>query len=91
MLSSTPPFLVFAAVIGTASMVTILGYFLHRIRQIEASGDSAPSRALVEQVSGLQEELLAIQSEMSALTDRLDFAEKLLTGDGGSSTPGSEE
>ena len=33
--SLTALFIVFAAVIGSAAMVGIIAYFLHRIRQIE--------------------------------------------------------
>ena len=71
-------FIIFAAVIGSASMVAIFAYFLHRIRQIESgTGDEGP-RELSDQVSQMREDLLAVQEEMSALTERLDFTEKLL-------------
>lgn len=77
--SLTALFIVFAAVIGSAAMVGIIAYLLQRIRRIEAgtAGD-AGSRQLSEQVSGMREELLAVQEDMSALTERLDFTEKLL-------------
>ena len=77
--SLTALFIVFAAVIGSAAMAGIIAYLLHRIRRIEAgtAGD-AGSGQLSEQVSGMREELLAVQDEMSALSERLDFTEKLL-------------
>jgi uncharacterized coiled-coil protein SlyX len=77
--SLTALFIIFAAVIGSASMVGISAYFLHRIRQLEAgtTGEEG-SRELSDQVSQVREELLAVRDDMSALTERLDFTEKLL-------------
>lgn len=77
--SLTALFIIFAAVIGSASMVAIFAYFLHRIRQIESgtAGEDG-SHELSDQVSQMRDELLAVQEEMSALTERLDFTEKLL-------------
>ena len=77
--SLTALFIIFAAVIGSASMVAIFPYFLHRIRQIEAgTGGDAGSHQMSGEVSQMREELLAVQEEMSTLTERLDFTEKLL-------------
>jgi outer membrane murein-binding lipoprotein Lpp len=77
--SLTALFIIFAAVIGSASMVAIFAYFLHRIRQIESgTGDDASSHQLSGDVRQMREELVAVQEEMSALTERLDFTEKLL-------------
>lgn len=77
--SLTALFIIFAAVIGSAAMVGIFAYFLHRIRQIEVgTAGEESSRELSEQVSQMREELLAVQDEMSSLTERLDFTEKLL-------------
>ena len=71
--------IIFAAVIGSVAMAGTLAYLLHRIRQIEAgSTGQAGSHQLVDQVDLMREELLAVQTEMSALTERLDFTEKLL-------------
>ena len=77
--SLTALFIIFAAVIGSASMVGIFAYFLHRIRQVESgTASEAGSHQLADQVGQMREELLAVQEEMSALTERLDFTEKLL-------------
>ena len=77
--SLTALLIVFAAVIGSAAMMGIIAYFLHRIRQIEAkTTGEAGSRQLVDQVEAMREELLAVQGEVLALTERLDFTEKLL-------------
>ena len=77
--SLTALFIVFAAVIGSTAMMGILAYLLHRIRQIEAgtTGDEGIHQ-LVGQVNGMREELLTVQDEVSALSERLDFTEKLL-------------
>jgi len=79
--SLTALFIVFAAVTGSAAMMGILAYLLHRIRQIETrtTGEVGSSQ-LADQVSGLQEELLAVHEELSSMSERLDFTERLLTG-----------
>jgi len=77
--SLTALFIVFAAVIGSASMMGIFAYFLHRIRQIEAgTAGERGSDQLGDPMNELREELLAVQEEVAALTERLDFTEKLL-------------
>ena len=87
--SLTALFIIFAAVIGSASLVGIFAYFLHRIRQIEAgTASGAGSHELSDQVSQMREDLLAVQDEMSALTERLDFTEKLLMRGGDSAETG---
>lgn len=90
--SLTALLIVFAAVIGSAAMMGIIVYFLHRIRQIEAKAiGEAGSHHLLDRVDAMQEELLAVQKEMSALSERLDFTEKLLTsGDDAAASDGSE-
>ena len=90
--SLTALLIVFAAVIGSAAMMGILAYFLHRIRQIEAktTGEEG-SNQLVDHVDAMREELLKVQEEMLALSERLDFTEKLLTsGDDAVTSDGSE-
>jgi hypothetical protein len=77
--SLTALFIIFAAVIGSAAMVGVFAYFLHRIRQIEGgAAGNAGAGQLSDQVNGLRDDLLTVQEEMSALTERLDFTEKLL-------------
>ena len=90
--SLTALFIVFAAVIGSTAMMGILAYFLHRIRQIEArtSGEEG-THQLAGQVNEMREELLTVQEEMFALSERLDFTEKLLmSGDDAAGSDGSE-
>jgi putative effector of murein hydrolase len=71
---------VVAAVIGSTATIGVLAYFLHRIRQIEAKGTGeSDSHHLDGAVKAMEEELLTIQQEFSALAERLDFTEKLLT------------
>lgn len=77
--SLTALFIIFAAVIGSAAMVSVFAYFLHRLRQIETgTGGKAGSHQLADQVNLMGEELLAVQDELAALSERLDFTEKLL-------------
>jgi hypothetical protein len=72
-------FIIFAAVIGSAAMVGVLAYFLSRIRRLEGTPSGGPgSHQLTDQVNGMAEELMSLQSEVSRLTERLDFTEKLL-------------
>jgi Skp family chaperone for outer membrane proteins len=87
--SLTALFIIFAAVIGSASMVGIIAYFMHRMRQLEAgTTGEAGSHQLVDEVSGMREELVTVQEEMSALSERLDFTEKLLMRGDDSAAPG---
>lgn len=83
--------IVFAAVIGSAATIGMLAYLLHRIRRIEGtSSGGAGSRQLLDDVHRIREELLAVQDEVSALSERLEFTEKLLmSGDdaAGSAAP----
>jgi len=90
--SLTALLIVFAAVIGSTAMMGIFAYFLHRIRQIEAktTGEAA-SHQLVDQMDAMQEELLAVQEEVSRLSERHDFTEQLLmSGDDAVASDGSE-
>jgi uncharacterized membrane protein AbrB (regulator of aidB expression) len=77
--SLTALFIIFAAVIGSTMMMGVFAYFLHRIRQIEA-GTTAEggSPGLAREVSELREELAAVEEAFSALSERLDFTERLL-------------
>jgi len=84
--------IIFAAVFGTAGMMGILGYFLHRIRRIEGEAYGKEGRHdLSFQLREMQEELLSVRTELSALTERLDFTEKLLmSGDESKKSDSSE-
>lgn len=91
--SLTALLIVFAAVIGSAAMMGILTYLFHRIRQIEAvnTGETGPGH-LVDRVDAMQEELLTVREDMSALSDRLDFTERLLMrGDDEVASDGSQQ
>ena len=88
--SLTALFIIFAAVIGSTAMIGIFSYFLNRIRQLEAksSGDAGSDR-LAGQMDAVREELMTLQNEMSALSERVDFTEKLLTS-GERAAPGDD-
>lgn len=83
--------IVLVAVIGSTTLLGMYAYLLNRIRQIESnpSGD-AGSRQLVDQVNEMRDELVTVQREMSALSDRLDFTEKLLMKGDDATSDGSE-
>ena len=84
--------IIFAAVIGSTAMVGIFAYLFHRLSQIESgTTDAAGSRQLDERVNLMQEELLSLQTEMSALAERLDFTEKLLMSGEDSGTSDESE
>ena len=80
--------LLFAVVIGTTGMVGTFAYFFHRMSRLETGrGTDGGSDHLIQRVEAMEEELLAANSEIAALVERLDFTEKLLTpGEGGSGT-----
>ena len=76
-------FIIFAVVIGTTAMVATIGYLLHRIRVIEGnSGSGEGSHQLFDRVTDLGDDLFGMQEQISAMTERLDFTEKLLMGGG---------
>lgn len=90
--SLTALLIVFAAVIGSTAMIAILAYFLNRIRRIETGfADAAGSRQLADDVAGIREELLAVQDDMSTLSERLDFTERLLMQGDEATTAGDSE
>ena len=85
-------FIMFAGIIGSGAMVATVAYLLNRIRQLESgtSGD-AGSHQLVEQVNRLREELLTVQEEMSSLSERVDFTDKLLLSGADDDKPSDSE
>ena len=90
-ISLTVLLILFAAVIGSAAMASVLVHFLYRIRQIEVGSTEVGSRQLVDQLNLMRDELLTVQDEMSALSERLDFTEKLLmSGNDVDSSGGSD-
>lgn len=72
-------FIIFAAVIGSTAMMGILAYLLHRIRMVEGKniGEFAP-QGVANQLAVVEEELHLVQEQLSSLTERMDFTEKLL-------------
>lgn len=71
--------IIFAAVLGSATMVGILAYFLHRIRRLESADTrQAAIEGMIDEMEAMRTELLTAQNEMLALTERLDFTERLL-------------
>ena len=79
MISLVALFIIFAAVIGSTAMMGIMAYFLNRIRKLEGNGfGDLPMGSSSDQLSRIQEDLFLAQEELSRLTERMDFTEKLL-------------
>ena len=90
MMSLAALLILFAALIGTTAMVGVFAFLFHRLRRIEDGSEAGPYR-LAEQVQRLEEELLSVQTEMSSLSERLEFTEKLLmSGDDDAASNGPE-
>ena len=73
--------ILFAALSGSAMMVGILGYFFYKIKKLEAGGDDL-SRVL-ENIEDLRERLDATGDNVTSLSERLEFNERLLEGRSG--------
>lgn len=79
-----------AAIIGSTSMMGVLGFLFYRIRRIEGGGMTqfgAPE--LPDRVQLLEEQLMAAEAEIASFSERLDFTEKLLMS-GDDRTPSAE-
>ncbi len=73
--------ILFAALSGSAMMVGIFGYFFFKIKKLEAGGDDL-SRVL-ENIEDLRERLDATDDNVTSLSERLEFNERLLEGRSG--------
>jgi len=71
--------IIFAAVLGSMTMVGILAYFLHRIRRLESADTREVAiEGMIDEMEAMRTEMLTAQNEMLALAERLDFTERLL-------------
>lgn len=77
MLSLPVLLLLIVAVGGSAGMVAIFGWLFHRLSRLESQGP-VDVRQLQTTIEELQNELVSVRSELGALTERVDFTEKLL-------------
>jgi len=74
-------FIILAAALGSAAVIGFLGYLFSRLRRLEGGAFDRPGPyQLSDQVTGMAEEILALQEEVSNLSERLEFTEKLLMG-----------
>ena len=77
------------AVIGSGSMVGILGWLLYRIKQLEAG--ARPSNELtriLEHLDELRDDMNLTRNEVSELSERVEFTERLLSrGDASDDKP----
>ena len=72
-------FLVLIAVVGSGSMVAILGLMRNRIRQIEGGRDNRwELDKISQQLDAVRDQLFSVEEEMARLNERVDFTEKLL-------------
>lgn len=70
-----------AAVGGSGTMVGFLGWLLYRVKRLEgrAGAGNTDVERLIEQVDVLHEQLVSVRAELGELSERVDFAERLLT------------
>jgi len=81
--------IVFAAVIGSTAMTGIILYLLRRIGRLENQlREGAGLPALTETVEHLREDLSRVEEGVAALTERADFTDRLLLGDGAERSTG---
>lgn len=66
-----------AAVFGSGTMVAVGGWFVVRLRRLEAAAER--NAELAAQVDALREQLAGASDELGELAERVDFAERLLT------------
>lgn len=67
----------FAAIIGSAGMVTVIWWIHQRISRLE-DGSPGEVRRLLSESASLHEQVAAIRSELRALDERLGFTEQLV-------------
>lgn len=71
--------LVLIAVVGSGSMVAILGSMWNRIRQIEGGREDRWELGKIsQQLDAVRDQLFSVEDEMARLNERVDFTEKLL-------------
>ncbi len=72
--------LVLIAVVGSGSMVAILGSMMwNRIRQIEGGREDRWELGKIsQQLDAVRDQLFSVEDEMARLNERVDFTEKLL-------------
>lgn len=77
-------FVVLSAVIGVGAATVLLAFLVPRVRRLEQRG-SGPGDAYpaVERMDLLRDEISSLQTEVSRLSERLDFTENLLMKGGG--------
>ena len=81
--SLTAILIVFAAVIGSTAMTGIIVYLLRRIAQLEAKLEGgAGLTALTDAVEHLREDLSRVEDGLVTLTERAEFTDRLLLGEG---------
>ena len=71
--------LIMVAVICSGSVVAIVGGLLNRIKQVEGRREDASDLAEISrQLDAVRDQIFSVEDEMTRLTERVDFTEKLL-------------
>jgi len=80
--------IILAAVVGSSAMMAAFAWILYRIRRLESgNGGASEVLRLGEEVDSLRAELQVTHADISDLSERLDFTERLLSpGDDPEST-----
>ena len=80
MLTTSVVLIILAAVFGSAAMTAVLGWLLYRQHTLSAgAGSSETLVRLGEEVDSLRAELMSTHSDISDLSERLDFTERMLS------------
>lgn len=75
--------LILVAVTGSTVMVAFFAWVVFRLKRLEeARGTSAPElRELTQRIDALRQELQIANDDVAKLSERMDFTERLLSGD----------
>ena len=94
MLTTSVVLIILAAVLGSSALVAAFAWILFRQRALEQGSSATDLRRLSDEVDELRAELHSVHSDISDLTERIDFTERLLApgdeSDGGREESGAE-
>ena len=80
MLTTSVVLIILAAVLGTAVFVSLIAWFANRLQRLESGGGGASEIGRLEsELDDLRAELQQAHADISDLSERLDFTERLLS------------